>query len=588
MAKSKSVAKKKVAKKAVVEAPIEPINKTPAPADPMPIKKGHKKLIIILCSIGGLLVIAAIILVIIFTMKDDGGGNVKQLEANNNQVTDPDGEKQRPSNEPSDVVRWNATQYDQPGLICATYMENEYDRNGNIVGAKPVDCPTFTNVATLGNGKLLVRADDMQCWFLVDGVTDTVQLIQSSLGCSSNLTQETVRVFGVRTPEKLISSGQSFTAQFYSESSFAGYSAASFPLEEGYSFDTITTIDGNPLYRISLALEKDGWTGKNLLKQQRYATEMPDTSIYTYDLDSAKIQNDDGTLKVNWDSSANARVTFQSPTRGCGIMGTAASILLFTPSADDLIELGTVSSTGEPIYKLARDDIMQLFYQEYTAFRDDAVPYSSFLTATSIVVFRDSMGDWNVLQNTAYGPAGECAKPVVYLYPTKTTDVSVQVGANVRISEPTYPTGGWKNVTAQPNGTLSYGGKMYDSLFWEGKGWGAYPDVTGVGTVVAQKDVISTIRQQLVAQGLNNKEINDFVEFWANRLPKTPYVKLTWLNKASIDRLAPLTVTPEPDTVIRVFLDAEGLSFPVNTIPQVLQAPSRDGFTVVEWGGLMY
>ncbi|MBQ4551201.1 MAG: hypothetical protein IJA49_08935 [Oscillospiraceae bacterium] len=48
---------------------------------------------------------------------------------------------------------------------------------------------------------------------------------------------------------------------------------------------------------------------------------------------------------------------------------------------------------------------------------------------------------------------------------------------------------------------------------------------------------------------------------------------------------AKLTVSPTPDTVIRVFMTWKPLGAPVEIDPQELDAPERSGFTVVEWGG---
>ena len=70
-------------------------------------------------------------------------------------------------------------------------------------------------------------------------------------------------------------------------------------------------------------------------------------------------------------------------------------------------------------------------------------------------------------------------------------------------------------------------------------------------------------------------------------MPSTPYVRVTWFGKSQMDQLAPLIIIPKPDTVIRIFMDFEGLERPISIPPQRLGAPTRRGFTVVEWGGLL-
>ena len=56
--------------------------------------------------------------------------------------------------------------------------------------------------------------------------------------------------------------------------------------------------------------------------------------------------------------------------------------------------------------------------------------------------------------------------------------------------------------------------------------------------------------------------------------------------RPSLEKLAPLYISPLPDTRIRVFLDMEGLSSHVQLPAQRLSSVERQGFTVVEWGGL--
>jgi hypothetical protein len=94
------------------------------------------------------------------------------------------------------------------------------------------------------------------------------------------------------------------------------------------------------------------------------------------------------------------------------------------------------------------------------------------------------------------------------------------------------------------------------------------------------------MRSQLAAQGLTAKETNDFIAYWQDKIPTRPYVRLAWFTTAQINELAPLCITPKPDTVIRVFLDMDGLDQPISLPQPVFHPLARTGFTVVEWGGL--
>jgi hypothetical protein len=70
-------------------------------------------------------------------------------------------------------------------------------------------------------------------------------------------------------------------------------------------------------------------------------------------------------------------------------------------------------------------------------------------------------------------------------------------------------------------------------------------------------------------------------------MPNTHFVRLTWFGTAAMNQLAPLSISPKPDTLIRVFLDFEGLNQKIDLQPQQLTSAPRTGFTVIEWGGLL-
>lgn len=452
---------------------------------------------------------------------------------------------------------------------------------------------TYYTVATLDDGATLSKmlTDDTNeeapgevAYFVVTSskvvyVSNlSVSYLEGSNPYGTDVIEVTIPEFN--PTESVTYDGQTFitTDTYGNEYGLSNY-------KSGYTVTSLTTTKtGNKFYQITSAVGDITDYGV-----RAYDLVTPDGRSHRYQLESAMISNDDATLKVTWTDGSNKAVTFSNPVRGCSAgYANSNAVLGFSPDISTAIKVGTVAATGKPAYRLTTAGFVQGLYDEYSAGRDiDKISLDAYKTKLTHIVFQDGFGKWILLQNNNYGPNGECGKPVIYLYPTKTTSVNVMVGADVTVSDPIYPANGWRNVTAQPNGALKYNGRSYESLFWEGKGHGLYPSVGMFGTVVPQGKLLGTLRAQLAAQGLNTKETNDFMDFWSDHLPKTPYVKLTWLTKAQIDELAPLRITPKPTTVIRVFLDAKGLNAPVSLVPQTLTAPSRQGFTVVEWGGLI-
>ena len=296
-------------------------------------------------------------------------------------------------------------------------------------------------------------------------------------------------------------------------------------------------------------------------------------------------RNDDGTLDITWSNAAgNGQKFSQIKTSGCGGGGGSFPLILDQDSLKTKVEVG--SKSGAKVYTVATTSTLAEFgYQVYIMDNmGTKVTKDAMMNDLGLLVIQDGYGNWAAYTNDKYAPQVECGKPVIYLYPQKSTEVSVKVGADITKSEPAYGKG-WK-VTATPTGKLTLAGKVYDSLFWEGTGWGSYPAITS-GTVVESSSVAATITSQLSQTGLNAKEIADFKDFWLPKMPATPFTRLTWLTTEQMNTLAPLSVSPKPDTMIRVFLDFEGLQSRAAIAPQILPKYQRVGFTLVEWGGLL-
>ncbi len=313
-----------------------------------------------------------------------------------------------------------------------------------------------------------------------------------------------------------------------------------------------------------------------------------------------------GPQELLWDAAYANTSTFRAHrVGGCGGW-TCAEILTPEKMADDdiqesdLVRAGQTRS-GDPIYvfRQARHTRHSYYFRpvqnaheewwEIDPLTQEKPNIEEFLRRFPVPVFlwKDALGRWVVYKNAAAFPLAECGKPVIYLYPERTTDIHVKLPnfVNVTVSEPTYPKEGW-HVRATPAGalTLASDQSAWSSLFWEGTGVN-YP-VPETGFVVKQQDVASFLERTLAKYGLNAQESKDFMDFWVPEMQGAPYYRISFLTdtwSASV----PLAVKPAPRTSIRLFMDWKKLTAPISLAEPTIVTPVRNGYTLVEWGGLL-
>ncbi len=333
-----------------------------------------------------------------------------------------------------------------------------------------------------------------------------------------------------------------------------------------------------------------------------------------------------GNLEVD-PSSPNLYSTYGALfSDDCG-MTSDYSYILKNISASDVRDTG-VSWQGVELYTLAdtNSPLTQLVYNlkaSYEAFQISqgsdgttslTLPLQTYAQKNPILLFKDPWGRWVAVGEQQFFVMSGCGKPVLYLYPTKPTKVSVTFVRTPRFATdiPTYA-GGW-NVLAEPNGklhdlqpqltncsaidTAAFGSEyakracessVYPYLYWSGTANGTYPTPTG-GWVVPRSHVGSFLQAKLQALGLSQKEQQDMLSFWVPELLKktVPYYRLSFFQTAQMNAFIPMHITPQPNSLLRVFLDWTPLSaLPAQMPkPQALNPFKRSGFTVVEWGGL--
>jgi len=179
----------------------------------------------------------------------------------------------------------------------------------------------------------------------------------------------------------------------------------------------------------------------------------------------------------------------------------------------------------------------------------------------------------------------QAGKPVIYLYPTSEQTVSVELDYKGKLTC-TYPEykGQWV-VKAKPDGTLTNiaDNREYSYLYWEGtynKKW----DMSK-GFVVKGKETEKFLQEKLEYLGLTPKEYNEFIVYWLPIMQENEYNLITFAGE-EYENIAPLKITPKPDSILRVMMVFKPLNKPINVEEQELKPFIRKGFTVVEWGGI--
>lgn len=317
----------------------------------------------------------------------------------------------------------------------------------------------------------------------------------------------------------------------------------------------------------------------------------PDGTTQIYEL-KIDFLNDD-IPNITWeDGTKNNDLYFYYDRGGCGSTNYAAVMSNTFDPMDvnrDLKPAGH-NSKGDTIYVLknANHSLLQEVYKNVYVPEGQTKPtYAEFVAQHPLFFWVDPFGRLIKFTSNKYAPPAECGKPVIYLYPETPTDVFVKLAPQGGFSytEPEYGNG-WL-VRAEPDGNLTElsSGKNYPYLFWEGRG-GIY-QTPEKGFVVARAGVHNFLVEKLTKLGVNQKETADFLEFWEPRMQSAPYYFVTFLGTQAMNNIAPITVTPKPDTVIRILMDFLPLEKPVEVEGFEIKTPVRRGFTVVEWGGVL-
>lgn len=245
--------------------------------------------------------------------------------------------------------------------------------------------------------------------------------------------------------------------------------------------------------------------------------------------------------------------------------------------------------------------------------------FDEYVAKNPFLFIKDPWGNYMLFEENQYYTFHQLGggKPVIYLYPTQKMQVSISFNKemDLAIQIPEYHEG-WK-VEASPNGILTdlqpqftncnsinrklFGSEyafdacknnQYPYIYWAGYIHDQSFPLIQNGWTVSKNNLTKFLDDKLTQIGLNSKEREDMLSYWVPTMEKqnTAYYHVAFLLTDEMNRLVPMTITPKPDTMLRVFLDWAPLTTKptIEPQPQIFQNTKRSGFTYVEWGGLKW
>jgi len=177
-------------------------------------------------------------------------------------------------------------------------------------------------------------------------------------------------------------------------------------------------------------------------------------------------------------------------------------------------------------------------------------------------------------------------KPNIYIYGAGNKEINVRF-THASLLTKTIPeyVEEWKVTMLDDDSHMDSDGNEYDYLFYESITSTNFFDMSQ-GFYIDKDSREDDIRNILGQYGFNEQEINDFIEYWDDRLDEVDYIMYPQLTEI-VDEAMPIVVLPEPEKVYRmwfVFDDVDSVTETQTQEPEIIPI-YHDGYTLVEWGG---
>lgn len=188
------------------------------------------------------------------------------------------------------------------------------------------------------------------------------------------------------------------------------------------------------------------------------------------------------------------------------------------------------------------------------------------------------------------------ASPWLYAYSDieQQVDITVQPVGGMRYAQPALNGGNTWSVTTQDNGSMMFNDRPADGLLWEyhkesvKQAYGQFNSKPVDGFVVATDEFKPFMAGLMNRIGLNEQEKKNALAELNRESSKitSPFVKISFVPNTFIEKAFPLTVSPTPDTINRVYFEITELGTYQKIQMPELPHIDRNGLTIVETGYL--
>ncbi len=191
-------------------------------------------------------------------------------------------------------------------------------------------------------------------------------------------------------------------------------------------------------------------------------------------------------------------------------------------------------------------------------------------------------------------------KPVIYCYSDKSQSFEMKLNTKGNLSF-AYPAlnanQSWSMNLENNEMTDAKSKQKYPYLFWESQQENVYfkgeifkqDKIEINASMVSKSQVVPFLDSTLTVLGFNSQEKTDFITYWGPRMQNANFYMIQFLQNNECEQFANYEITPKPDHLNRfymLFMENETNEFPYFANPQKLKPLERNGFYMVDWGGI--